>query len=307
MTDVARKKAVVSVCTPTYNRAKYLPRVFESLSRQTRRNFEWIVVDDGSVDNTETVVAELLTQATFPVRYHKQENSGKHVAVNRALDLAEGDLFVIVDSDDACTDDMLAIFEDEWSRVQSKDTVAGLTFLTAFSNGSVVGSKFPHDYHTASLPLYYDKYKVAGDKCDVHRTTVLRAHKFPETGEKFCPESLVWNRISRSYDTVFINKVVKVVEYLPDGLSANILKLRINSPVNTITFYDELFSADISFGAKLRAGVNLFRFIFHTKGVVAAVAAKPLYAPLMFIPASLLYMRDRWLLTYGGPKSSKNS
>jgi glycosyltransferase involved in cell wall biosynthesis len=295
--DNANNKVLITVCTPTYNRAKYLPRVFISLLHQERRNFEWIIVDDGSDDETGAVVKDIQNQADFPVHLHKQVNSGKHVAVNRALDLANGELFVIVDSDDACASDMLAVFEDEWAQLQDKERIAGMTFLTMLRDGTVVGTRFPHDQHIARLPLYYDKFKVAGDKCDVHRTAVFRACRFPETaGERFCPESLVWNRISRTYDTVFINKPVKVVEYLADGLSANILTVRVNSPVNTTTFYEELFATKLSVISRLRAGINYFRFVMHHKGALSAIACKPLHALILFLPAFALYLRDRRIL-----------
>lgn len=294
MTSAPDLTPFLSVCTPTYNRASYLKRVYASLCAQNFTNFEWLVIDDGSSDETPAVMADLIKQATFPVVYVRQENRGKHVAVNRAVERARGTLFIIIDSDDACAPGMFNTIESEWTSLDSKEGVAGLAFLTMSLNREIVGDRFPHERVRARMPNYYERFRIGGDKCDVHVTAVFRANLFPETpGEKFCPEALVWNRFSRAYDTVFINEAIKIVEYLPDGLSANIIKIRALSPRNTTVFYNELYELKISLSSRFRAAVNLLRFAFHGRLVREVLRQRPVFGLVVVLPAFLMYLRDK--------------
>lgn len=294
MTSAPDLTPFLSVCTPTYNRASYLQRVYASLCAQDFTRFEWLVIDDGSSDETAVVMAELIKQATFPIVFISQENRGKHVAVNRAVERARGTLFIIIDSDDACAPGMFNTIEREWTSLDCKEEIAGLAFLTMNTNHEIVGDRFPHERTRARMPNYYERFRIGGDKCDVHVTSLFRANLFPETpGEKFCPEALVWNRFSRAYDTVFINQAIKVVEYLPDGLSANIIRIRARSPRNTTVFYNELYELKISPASRLRAGINLLRFAFHGGLLLEALRQRPVFGPVAAIPGFLMYLRDK--------------
>ena len=116
----------VTVFTPTYNRAYILPKLYESLKKQICNDFEWLIVDDGSTDETEKIVRGWLTEETFPVRYIKQLNGGKHAAINRGVLETKSELFFIVDSDDQLTPDAIAIIKQKYQEVRDDDTVAGI-------------------------------------------------------------------------------------------------------------------------------------------------------------------------------------
>lgn len=288
-------KILITVFTPTFNRGIYLNRVFESLLIQDFKLFEWIIIDDGSNDETELIVNKIVNICEFEIKYIKQNNSGKHVAINKAVDLARGELFLILDSDDRCKLGALSFFHNEWKKISYKaNEIAGITVLTEFENGKIVGSSFPFERMIDFLPKFYSKYKVKGDKWDIHQTIVMKKYRFPETlNEKFCPEGLVWNRISKEYKTLFINKSMKIVEYLPDGLSSNILNARINSPINTLTYYEELVKNSLYIKAYFRAVINYFRFAFHSKNFCSAYNKFP-FSGLLVIGISLyMYISDK--------------
>lgn len=288
-------KILITVFTPTFNRGIYLNRVFESLRIQDFDYFEWIIIDDGSNDETEIIVNRIISISKFQVKYFKQSNSGKHIAINKAVNLAEGELFLILDSDDRCKFGALSFFYNEWKKISDKSNeIAGITVLTEFENGKIVGSKFPSDKVVDFLPKFYLKNKITGDKWDIHQTIVMKKYKFPETlNEKFCPEGLVWNRISKEYKTLFINKSMKIVEYLPDGLSSNILKARINSPINTLMYYEELVKNSLSIKSYLHALTNYFRFAFHSNKVLSTYYKYPFSSLFIIILSFYLFISDK--------------
>jgi len=284
----------ITVCTPTFNRGSYLDRVFDSLCIQDFCSFEWIIVDDGSTDQTDFVVNGIASIAKFPVIYIKQPNSGKHVAVNKALDLARGELFLVLDSDDRCTADALSFFYTEWQGICDRKTeVAGITVLTMDRNGEVVGSPFPYERCIDFLPQFYERFRVMGDKWNIHQTAILKEYRFPETpNENFCPEGLVWNRIATRYKMLFVNKPLGIKEYLPDGLSANITKRRIHSPINTMMYYHELIESNLSLISRLRGAVNYFRFALHSRKYRLAFRTHPFCGFLVLVISAVFLIVD---------------
>jgi len=288
-------KILITVFTPTFNRGKYLNRVFESLQIQDFNMFEWLIIDDGSNDETEIVVKKIISISEFRIRYIKQSNSGKHVAINKAVELAQGELFLILDSDDRCKSGALSFFYNEWEKISDKaNEIAGITVLTEFENRQIIGSSFPYYKTIDFLPNFYSKHKITGDKWDIHQTSVLKKYKCPETkNEKFCPEGLIWNRISKQYKMLFINKSLKIVEYLPDGLSSNILKKRIDSPLNSLIYYEELIQNTSSTKLYLKSLINYFRFALHGDNFYFAYNKFP-FSGLFISPLSFyLFMSDK--------------
>ena len=193
------KEVNLTIFTPTYNRANTLPRVFESLEIQTLKNFEWLIIDDGSTDNTEEVVNSFYSKASFPIRYVKQENAGKQAAWNKAVGLANGRYFCGLDSDDALysKDNVNEIF-DRYINLLQDSEVAGLRFL-AFSN-------IQNDFHGKQLSddviicSWFDEFKDAknfGERIDVFKTDILKNFLYPVTNKtKFIPEIWFYSKIS---------------------------------------------------------------------------------------------------------------
>ena len=203
-----------TVFTATYNRAHLLHRVYGSLLAQTFRDFEWLVIDDGSTDDTESLIRKWCSEADFPIRYHYQRNQGKHVACNRAVGMARGRFFLPLDSDDACVPDALAMLHHYWDTIpqQQKGAFSAVTVLCKDERGEVVGDRFPdHITDSNSLDCYY-KLKVRGEKWGFHRTDVMREFPFPVPGKRMphVPESIVWSSISRRYKTRFVNEALRI-------------------------------------------------------------------------------------------------
>lgn len=202
-----------TIFTPTYNRAHTLPRVYESIRRQTRRDFEWVIVDDGSTDGTGTLVRQWQQEANdFPIRYFWQPNQHKKAAFNRGVREAKGRWFVPIDSDDELLPDALEQFARLWGSIapEEYDKYAGVMGLCIDSLGEIVGDPFPQDpLDATSVELVFD-YQVTGEKFSCMRTDVLREYPFPEDIPNFVPEGVVWFRISRRYTQRCSNVPVRV-------------------------------------------------------------------------------------------------
>lgn len=256
---------MVTVFTPTYNRAAYLLKVFESLLQQTFKDFEWVIVDDGSIDDTSVIIdnLQLTNDKFFPIRYFYQENGGKHRAINRGVKEAKGELFLILDSDDMLPSNSLERIDFYYQQIKDDNSFGGVCGYMAHHDGTVIGKGCDIDVlDTNSIDLRY-KYHVEGDMLEVFRTSVLKEIPFPEISkEKFVPEALVWNRIARKYKLRVFHEVVYFRDYLEGGLTDKIVKIRMNSPIASMMTYAEMTEFNIPFFAKLKAAINYWRFRF---------------------------------------------
>ena len=233
-----------SVCTATFNRKHTLERVFESLRKQILTDFEWIIVDDGSVDGTHSLVTQWQETANFPINYIYQDNSGKHIAVNKAAILAKGRFFLIADSDDIFPNDALAIFWTAWQRIpkQQRFSYTGVTGLCASDDGAIIGDKFPSEEFTSTPADLFYRWNIVGEKWGFHRTDVIRKFPFPElSGYPFVRESIVWNKIGQQYKTLYINQIVRT--YKQDATS-QLSKIGIKERSFESLFYAESLNND---------------------------------------------------------------
>lgn len=209
-----------TVFTPTYNRAHTLPRLYASIRRQTVRDFEWVIVDDGSTDGTDALVRRWLEEETdFPIRYFWQPNQHKKVAFNHGVRKARGEYFVCIDSDDELLPHALETFGRVWESIPKceRERFAGVVGLCVDPGGHIVGDKFPRDLLDASSTELYFDYGVRGEKLGCMRTDVLRAHPFPEDIPGHVPENVIWFAIGQRYTQRCVNVPVRV--YHHDGES----------------------------------------------------------------------------------------
>jgi len=214
----------ITVFTPTYNRADYILPLYESLTKQTYKDFEWIVVDDGSTDNTEMLFSDILSRNNnFPIKYVKTENGGKHRAINKGIQLAQGKLFFIVDSDDTlpCYSLEKIVGYEQTIPDTIKNEFAGVAGLKGADSTLPIGETFVGEY----LDITYNEapqYGICGDKSEVYYTEVMKKYPFPEfDGEKFIMESVVWNKIGGDdLKLRYFNEVVYFCEYLEGGLTS---------------------------------------------------------------------------------------
>jgi len=294
-----------TVFTPTYNRARLLPVLYRSLCAQTFRDFEWVIVDDGSDDDTAAVVKGFEATANFPITYVVQEHGGKHKAINLGVRLARGKFFGIADSDDYYTADALELCTKRYAEIPNhkKDQFAGMTGLCATPAGELVGSKFPNDVFDSD-PVDLVACRVDGDKAGFLRTDIMGQFPFPEDlGSGFVPESLVWNRIALQYSTRFFNEVVMISDYQPDGLSARSVQLRMRTPLAARQYYLEFVAIKrlIPIDITLRYYSNYVRYSLHGdvsfKKQFASVPSKSLYVASLPLGWAL-YLLDRYQVSH---------
>jgi glycosyltransferase involved in cell wall biosynthesis len=205
----------LTVFTPTFNRAQTLPRVYESLCRQSSRDFLWLVIDDGSHDDTRALVERWRASADFAVEYLYQANSGKHNAHNVAVARAKTELFTIVDSDDELLPDAVERLVSAWQRATSADKakIAGIWSLCTDPRGEIVGGPFPEGLVDATLQELRYREKMNKEMLPTFVTEVLRQHPFPHTppGEcPFIPEAYVWMQVTRYRPLRFLNEPCRV-------------------------------------------------------------------------------------------------
>lgn len=202
-----------TVFTPTFNRAHTLHRVFDSLQAQTSRDFEWLVIDDGSTDDTPALMARYQSEATFSVRYLREPHRGAHHVHNLALREAQGQFSIKLDSDDGCVPEALARLQHHWENIPAtmRESFSGVTALCRDQNGQLVGSRFPSDPLDCSAAELEYRYKVRGEKWGFLRVDVLRQYPYPEdVPGNFIPESYIWCQVSKHYQTRHINEELRI-------------------------------------------------------------------------------------------------
>jgi glycosyltransferase involved in cell wall biosynthesis len=231
-----------TVFTPTYNRAHTLPRLYASLQRQTCRDFEWLVVDDGSVDNTRQLMQAWSAEADFPIRYIWQEHAHKKVAFNRGVQEACGELFLTLDSDDEALPEALDTFKQVWEDIPKNDRYrySAVTGLCVDPAGNIVGSRFPTDILDSNSIETALRYRIRGEKWGFQRVDVLREFPFPEDVVGLVPESLVWYRIAEKYLTRYVNVPLRVYHPGQDSLTAGLSDSRMRSDGRTVIARDIL-------------------------------------------------------------------
>lgn len=212
----------ITLFTPAYNRAATLPRLYEAIKRQTFRDFEWIIIDDGSEDDTRAVVEQFIAEDDRPpIIYRFQQNQGKHNATNAAVKLARGALFVTIDSDDSMTDNALETLVDEWKALPDADKprYKGISCRTCAPDGVRNGSPLPQSpLDCSDLDLRF-KYKVTGELWGMTQTEILRQNPYPAVeGLHFYPENIYWDNMGRRYLTRFIDVPLRV--YINDQQNA---------------------------------------------------------------------------------------
>lgn len=226
----------LTVFTPTYNRAYCLHQCYESLLRQTCQDFIWLVIDDGSSDNTRDLVGKWQNDSLIEIQYIWQENQGMHGAHNTAYDAIETELNVCIDSDDYMPDDAVEKILNLWKEKRDKN-VSGIIGLDSYSNGEIIGTKLPSDIDTSTLFNLYYKHGVSGDKKLVYRTELTKQFPYPVfENEKYVGLAYKYYMLDRRYKMLLLNEVLCCVEYLADGSSFNMLKQYRKNP-NGFAFY----------------------------------------------------------------------
>lgn len=303
--DSHPERPTFTVFTPTFNRAHTLRRVYESLVAQTLRDFEWLIVDDGSTDGTEDLVRGWQEAGRIAIRFVRQEGAGKHVAFNRGVREAAGALFLTLDSDDACVPQALETFRARWEGIPeaTRHEFSAVTALVCDQDGQVVGDPFPSDPTDSDSLEQYFILRVKGEKWGFQRTDVLRAFPFPEpAGVRFVSEAIVWFAIARRYKTRYINETLRI--YHQDVGQENLSTLTRTTAMGRLLFHEAVLEQYMDYFPRapdlvLKSAINFVRYSAMTgAGPLTQLrrirTAKGRLAVLVALPAGyLLAVRDR--------------
>lgn len=259
----------ITVFTPTYNRGYLLDKLYKSLLKQTNTDFEWLIIDDGSNDNTSNIINKFIDDDKIRIRYFYQENGGKHRAINKGLDIAEGELFFIVDSDDTLIPTAIELVLEKYKSVENCPEFAGISFNRGYSEKKIVGKTFSLDYIDCTN-LERGKNNILGDKSEIYRTEILRNIKFPEIeGENFMSEIVLWNEVARQgYKLRWYNEIIYICNYLEDGLTVNRDSIYLNNPIAHKMMVNELLQIDFPIKSKINTIYNYYKLWREKKSFV---------------------------------------
>ena len=291
------KDAAITILTPAYNRAGLLKRLYESLKSQTNSDFEWLIVDDASTDDTQQVIKEFCAEKQVAIRYLKREiGGGKHRALNMGIAAINTALTFIVDSDDYLPDDAVETILLYHNKYKETDNLCGYSFLRFFEDGSVNTAYFKKDEEISSYCNIRINGNIGGDKAEVFYTDILKQFPFPEfEGEKYLPEDLIWMKMSGPYQMVHINKCIYIGEYLDGGLTKTGRAMKIHSPRGMMA-RSEVYLNDDAVCLKVKIKMMILYIIY---GKFAGISPKKLYNNtnqkilflLLHLPSSLLYQK----------------
>lgn len=284
----------ITIITPAYNRANNLKTLYETLTRQTDSDFEWLVVDDGSTDDTEQTVHSFIRQDKIAIRYLKRENGGKHRALNDGIAVTKSPLTFIVDSDDYLPEDAVATILSYHEKYKNTPNLCGYSFLRCHEDGSVNTAYFRKDEEISTYRDVRINGGIGGDKAEVFYTEILKKYPFPEyEGEKFLPEDLVWMQISGPYRMVHINRCIYIGEYLENGLTRTGRAMKIYAP-RGMMHRSKVYLDDDGVRLKIKIKMMMLYIIYgrfagiSTKDLAENISLKSLFCFLL-IPSDLIF------------------
>ena len=294
---------MITVLTPTFNRADKIKNLFQSLLDQECNDFIWLIIDDGSVDNTDAVIENCKHKANFKIVYKKKVNGGKHTALNYAYQYIDTKLTFIVDSDDELTKDAISTIEKVDNKFGDESDLCGYSFLRKKRNGGYLSSGvLPQNGYKADFVTCRINGDLSGDMAEVWKTECLKKFPFPEfAGEKFLGEDIVWIQMANEYKMRFFSKAIYISDYLEDGLTNNRRKNNIKSPKGCIARAEVFLNSNANYKYKIKAMLQ-----YTIYGKFAGYGFKDLYQNctnkanylFFYLPAEIIY--QVWRKKYSG-------
>lgn len=283
---------MISILTPTYNRKNTLSKLYDSLVKQTSKNFEWVIVDDGSTDATDELIQSFILEKKIAIKFFYKKNGGKHTAINYGVNKIKGDAVLIVDSDDYLLPYAIEYIVEYKKKYFANKKIGALSFLRVNSNYQTIGKIYKgNEIISNNIDFRYNK-GFLGDMAEVYKTSILKQYPFPVfENENYLSEAIIWNKIALNYDTVYINDGIYVTEYLKDGLTFNSLLLRYKNPIgaaaNANLFLNKKFKNIIRM--KNAILYNCFSLLAKNKKMLKEGNSKLLII-LFFLPGLLLFI-----------------
>lgn len=236
----------ISVLTPTFNRANLLEKLYQSLIKNSKykAEIEWLIMDDGSTDNTRDIVGKFKEENKIDIKYYYQENQGKMIAINKLVGQATGELIVDCDSDDYFTDDAFKIIKQEYEKNKEEKNIYGLCFLKYDTDGKNIGKNFKNS-KTTMFDLYF-KEGEDGEKAVVFFADIRKQYSHEiEAEEKFVTEARMFHKMDEKYKMICINKPIMICEYQKDGYTKNINKQFVENPLGYYKYFEEILQKDM--------------------------------------------------------------
>jgi glycosyltransferase involved in cell wall biosynthesis len=257
---------MLTIFTPTYNRAFCLENCYQSLVNQTCKDFVWLIIDDGSTDNTKELAENWKKENIIEIRYYWQENKGMHGAHNTSYELIDTELNVCIDSDDYMPDDAVKKIITFWRKHGSKE-VSGIIGLDSHTNNKIIGSMLPDNMKSSTLFHLYNKHGVTGDKKLVYRTELTRKYPYPLfKNEKYVGLAYKYYMLDKKYEMLLMNEILCCVEYLQDGSSHNMFNQYRRNPRGFAFYRKELMKLPfVSVAFKFRQAVHYVSSSFFMK------------------------------------------
>ncbi len=251
----------ITVFTPTYNRKELLKNAYESLISQSERDFEWVIMDDGSEDGTSKMVKEWSDKSDISIIYHYQKNQGRFAAFNHAKKYFGGELVVLLDSDNMFLPGALFELKKVWKNLgtEAKKYSGIISYME--SEGNIVGSKFPHKIKAERIYVLYDKYKLKGDKALAFRNDVLQQYRYPiYKGERFGGDAILFNKINDQLPMYILRKCTIDRGFPEDSITNDLLRHHLASPNGMREHYKDTLEHEC---------VNQWNILKHCIGYVA--------------------------------------
>ena len=239
----------ISILTATYNRENEIEKLYNSLiiNNNSEIDFEWLIMDDGSTDNTKTKIKNFIEQKIIDIKYFYKENKGKMSAINKLMENVTGDICLTCDSDDYFSIGAFDIIKKYSSRLLEDETVYALAFLKSDADGKISGNEFPEDLHRTDEFTMYFREKMDGEKILVFDSKIRKQFKHEiEDGEKFVTEARMYHKMDEKYDVIGINKVIEIGDYKDDGYTKNYLKIYKENPKGFYNYFKEILGRDLA-------------------------------------------------------------
>jgi len=279
----------ITVFTPTFNRVHLLPRLYDSLCKQTSGDFSWLIIDDGSSDGTQELVKQWQAEKKIEIEYHYKENGGMHTGHNVAYRRIKTELNVCIDSDDYMPKDAVEKIVRFWNDLEDKQNYSGFVGLDVTEDGAIIGTKIPEDLKRGS---YLNLYKsVTGDKKFVLVTEEVNKYPlYPEyKNEKLVPLGILYIMMGEEKDFAFTNDVYCVVEYQEDGSTNSIFKQYRESPLGFAYARKIILKYDRSFASQFKTYLHLISSSIFAKDISLAFKNVNPVKSLLVLPFGLLF------------------
>ncbi|KMO87669.1 hypothetical protein AB840_01895 [Megasphaera cerevisiae DSM 20462] len=261
----------ITVFTPTYNRAYTLPRLYKSLAHQSNKNFVWLIVDDGSTDQTMQIVQSWIADGKIKIEYYKQKNQGKSAAHNRGVSLTKTELFTCVDSDDYLNTNAIGDILTLW-KCKKSDYCVGILAYKGTPNGNLITKIKDKSCEFTTLYEAYANHGLTGDTMLVFRTDVVSQFNFPcFEGEKFVPEAYLYDQIDQVGSFFLYRKILYYCQYMEDGYTKNMTNLLKKNPQGYLAYINQRLTLDNTLKEKVLDSIRYvaMSFVINRKNVIS--------------------------------------